>query len=147
MGQSPRHSLPVNPPQDPSEFTLKGRPTAAEIAIWQKDHETAKRKYNKFQALHRILRNQLILAIEPCYLDDPICCNFTDMVTRPITEIMSFLQEAYGRMTVNQIEEATTEIKNFAYDPSKSINVLLTAIQEYSDLLKIAGAELKDKQI
>ena len=50
-------------------------------------------------------------------------------------------------MSVNEIEEETTRIKNFAYDPTKSINILLTAIQEHADMLKIAGAELQDSQI
>ena len=50
-------------------------------------------------------------------------------------------------MTINQIKEETTNIKNFAYDPSKSINILLTAVQEHADLLKIAGAEMKDEQV
>ena len=48
---------------------------------------------------------------------------------------------------MNQIEESVTSIKNFAYNPSKSMNILLTAVQEHADLMKIAGAELKDKQV
>ena len=50
-------------------------------------------------------------------------------------------------MTVNEIEEESTRIKNFSYEPTKSINILLTAIQQHADLLKIAGAELRDSQI
>ena len=139
-------TTPVISPTDPGPFRLEGRLTAAEIAVHQKAHEEAKKKYNKYQALHRVLRNQLVSAIEPCYLD-PIRCELTDMVNAPITEIITFLQDSYGKMTVNEIEQVTTNIKNFAYDPSKSINILITAIQEHADLLKIAGAGLKDKQI
>ena len=50
-------------------------------------------------------------------------------------------------MTVNRLEAETTKIKNFTYDPEKSINLLLNAVQEHADLLKIAGAELQDSQI
>ena len=139
-------TVPVEPPQDPGPFEIEGRLTATEIAVCQKAHEDDKKQYNKYQALQRVLRNQLVSAVEPHFLD-PIRCEFTDMVNKPITEIMDFLRDSYGKMTVNQIEEEITKIKTFAYDPTKSINILITAIQEHADLLKIAGAELKDKQI
>ena len=112
----------------------------------QKNYDETKKKYNRFQALKRTLRNQLVEAIDPEYLA-PIRCNLTDMINLETTEIMQFLQDSYGKMTVNQVEEETQAIKNFTYDPSKSINILLTAVQEHADLLKIAGAEMSDTQI
>ena len=139
-------TTPVQEPQDPGPFILEGRERAAEIAVNEKAHEEVKRKYNKFQALKRILKNQLIAAIEPAYLD-PIRCGLTDMILHPIADIITFLQDTYGKMTVNQVEECNTKIKNFAYDPSKSINLLLTAVQNHTDLLAIAGAPLNDKQV
>ena len=69
------------------------------------------------------------------------------MVNQEIQEIIKFLQDTYGKMSVNEIEEETTKIKNVSYDPTKSINLLLTAVQEHADLLKIAGAELQDSQV
>ena len=71
-------------------------------------------------------------AIEPAYLD-PIRCALTDMVTDSIQDIMRFLQGTYGKMSVNQIEEEVSRIKNFSHDPSNSINILLTAVQEHAD--------------
>ena len=139
-------AVAVVPPRDPGPFALRGGLTASEIAVGQKNHDENKRKYNHFQALKRILRNQLVAAIDPEYLD-PIRCDLTDMVNRDITEIIDFLQESYGQMTVNEIEEATSTIKNFTYEPTKSINILLTAVQEHADLVKIAGAPLNDTQI
>ena len=65
----------------------------------------------------------------------------------PIVEIITFLKESYSKMTVNQIEESVTNIKNFAYKSTKLINILLTTVQEHVDLMTIAAAELKDKQI
>ena len=139
-------SIPVIPPQDPGPFALEGRQTAVEIAVNQKNHEEDKKKYNRYQALKRVLRNQIVTAIDPEYLD-PIRCNLTDMVNQDIQEIIQFLQDTYGTMSVNEIEEETSKIKNFTYDPTKSINLLLTAVQEHADLLKIAGAELQDSQV
>ena len=139
-------TTPVNPPQDPGNFTLGGRVTASEIAVAQTNHDDNRKRYNKFQALKRILKNQLIAALDPAYLD-PIRCNFTDMVNYEITDIMKFLQDSYGKMSVSKIEEATQNVKNFNYNPTKSINVLLTAVQDHAELLKIAGAEMKDEQV
>ena len=139
-------TTPVNAPADPGPLNLGGRMLASEIATHQQAHEDERKRYNKFQSLKRILRNQLVSAIEPAYLD-PIRCNLTDMVNQEISEIINFLQTTYGKMTVNQIEESNTAIKNLDYDPSTSVNVLLTAVQEHADLLKIAGAEMRDKQI
>ena len=139
-------TTPVLAPADPGDFTLDGRPSAAEIAVREKTHEKEKKKYEKYQALKRILRAQLVAAIEPAYLD-PIRCDITDMINLNITEIMEFLQTTYGKLTVNQKEEEIANIKNLSYDPSTSINVLLTAVQEHADLLKIAGTPLQDHQI
>ena len=139
-------STPVIPPEDPDPFALQRGTPAVEIAVNQKTHEEEKKKYNKFQALKRILRNQLVSAIQPEYLD-PIRCEITDMVNEEVPEIIKFLQNAYGKMSVNEIEEETARIRNFAYDPTTSINILLTAIQKHADILKIAGAELRDTQI
>ena len=150
MSQAEWDNLPgsaaVIPPADPGEFELVGRPLAAEIAMRNKSHEEDKKRFHKFQALKRILKNQLIAAIEPAYLD-PIRCNLTDAINEPILEIMQFLQDTYGRMSVNQVEAEVAAIRNFTYDPSKSINLLLSAVQDHADLLKIAGAELKNSQI
>ena len=139
-------TTPVVPTQDPGPFALEGVVTASQIAVAQKNYEDDKNKYNKFQALKRILRNRLISAIESAYLD-PTRCELTDIVNQEISEIIEFLQESYGKMSVNKIEEATTAIKNFSFEPTKSINVLLMAVQEHANLMKIAGAELQDKQI
>ena len=139
-------TTPVIPPRDPGPFNLQGRLTAVEIAVRQDEHEEAKKKYQKYQALYRVLRNQLVSAVDSCYLD-PIRCGLTDMVNEPITDIIKFLQTSYGKLTVKERDQETTNIKNFVYDPNKSINILLTAIQEHVDLLKIAGAELSDTQI
>ena len=139
-------TTPVIIPHDPGPFLLDGRTRPAEISVAEKNHEDQRKKYLKFQALQRILKNQLVSAIDPAFLD-PIRCELTDMVTQPIADIIKFLQDTYGRMTINQIEEATTNIKNFSYDPSTSINILLTAIQEHVDLMRIAGTALQDKQV
>ena len=139
-------AAPVQPPQDPGEFNLEGRVTVVEITNRQNAHDEAKKRYNKYQALQRILKNQLISAIEPPYLD-PFRCDVTDMINESIPEIVDYLQSSYGKITVNQIEEAVAEIKNFTFDPTKSINILLNAVQEHVDLLKIAGRELQDGQI
>ena len=104
------NTAPVVEPQDPGQFALAGVVTASQIAVAQKTHEDNIKKYNKYQALKRILRNQLVSVIAPAYLD-PIRCQTTDMINREITEIIKFLQDSYGRMSVTEIEEANVAIK------------------------------------
>ena len=104
-------TAPVFPPQDPGDFALPGVVTASQIAVAQKNHDEEKKKYHKFQALKRILCNQLVAAIEPAFLD-PIRCDLTDMANNEIPDIIAFLQQSYGKMTVQQKEEATTAVKN-----------------------------------
>ena len=49
-------TVPVVPPNDPDPFEIDGRTRPAEIAVAEKAHENQKKKYNKFQALQRILK-------------------------------------------------------------------------------------------
>ena len=79
-------TVPVNEPQDPGPFALGGRVTASEIAVGQKNYEEDKKKYNNYQTLKRILRNHLVDATEPEYLN-PIQCEVTDTINQSIPDI------------------------------------------------------------
>ena len=96
-------------------------------------HDEKVRRYNECQAVEQVLRQQLIEAIEPEYLEalrDPI----TYMIQDPIPNIISFLQETFGQITPQELADREEEIKNFAYDPTKPVDVVFNKITQYRDL-------------
>ena len=140
-------TVPVIEPTNPGPFELVGnRPNAATVVVQEKLHDEQKKNYEKFQALKRILKNQLVEAFDSIYLD-PIRCTQTDMITMDLPEIMDFLKSSYGEMTVDEIEEETSAIKQFPFDPSVSIDILLNKVQTHSEICAIAGSPLSDKQV
>lgn len=140
-------TIPIVEPEEPGPMNMQGvRQSTAAVVIQQKQQEDLKRKYERYQALKRTLKNQLIEAFDSVYLD-PIRCDQTDMITTNISETMKFLKETYGEMTVDELEEENTNIKQYPFDPTQSIDLLLTKVQTHAEICNIAGAPLTDKQI
>ena len=134
-------------PVKPGPFRLIGnRQNTATVVLQEKQDDEQKKNYEKFQALKRILKNQLVEAFDSVYLD-PIRCDQTDMITMDLPELMDFLKTSYGEMTVDEIEEETSTIKQFPFDPSVSIDILLNKVQTHSEICAIAGSPLSDKQV
>ena len=105
------NTVPVVEPQDPGPFTLTGgRSTSATVALEKEQHAERKNRYKKFQALKRIIKNQLVEVFDPVFLD-PIRCGVTDMITSDISTIITFLKSTYGELSVDEMEEEIVEIK------------------------------------
>ena len=140
-------TIPVVEPTDPGPLLIEGvRQNTAALMIRQQQHEDSKKKYERFQALKRTLKNQLVEAFDSVYFD-PIRCDQTDMITESIADTMKFLKTTYGEMTVDELEEETANIKQYPFDPTLSIDLLLTKVQTHSEIFNIAGAPMTDRQI
>ena len=97
--------------------------TSLAIAIAQQKaaHEEATWRYHECQAVEQALRQQLIAAIEPDYLEalrDPITC----MLQESIPRIMEYLLETFGQVTPQELADRKEEVKNFVYDPTKPVD-------------------------
>ena len=128
------NSRPFDRPQHPGPFIVNipaaGVPTrtttvpvisAAVVTQQKADWDEKVRLYNEYQAIEQALRQQLIEAVEPEYLDalrDPT----THMIQYNIPDIIEHLQLTYGFLTDEDISDSEDVLKQLVYDPSKTIN-------------------------
>ena len=101
-------------PTDPGPFTLTQNPTppvtrnnpnpvpppltASDISVQKSAYDELKRLYNECQAVELTLRNQLVKAVEPEYLQ-ALRNTSTDMIIGTIPTIISYLIRVYGKMS------------------------------------------------
>lgn len=92
--------------------TANNQSMVVEVAQQKAQHDENTRCYNECQAIKQALRQQLIKAIEPEYLEalsDPI----TYMIQVLIPTIISFLQEIFGQITPQELADHKEAIKKF----------------------------------
>ena len=118
------------------------------IAIAQQKavHEETTRRFHECQAVEQALRQQLIAAIEPDYLEalrDPITC----MLQETIPNIKEYLLETFGHITPQELADREEEIKNFAYDPTKPVDTVFNKVTQYSELCTLCNNGKTDPQL
>ena len=119
---------------------------AIEIAQQKAIHDENTRRYNECQAVEQALRQQLIEAIEPKYLE-PIRDPITYMIHLPILEIINYLQEIFGQITPQELADREEAIKNFIYDPTKPVDTVSNKITQYRDLCALCKNSKTDPQL
>ena len=133
-------------PTLPGRLQINPRAGAAVVAVQQQEHQDAKEKYEKYIRLQEELKNQIINAIDPVYLD-PIRCQHTDMVISDIPTILEYLKKNHGKLNVHQINDESETIKNFSFNPSDPIDVVLTKVKSHADLLDVGGSPITTNQM
>ena len=124
-------------------------PTATitiDIAQQKAQHEERKRQYHECQAVEQALRQQLVEAIEPEYLEalrDPI----TYMIQDPIPDIITFLQDTYGKITPQELADREDALRNFHYEPWKPVDLVFNKITQYKDLCELCHNQKTDTQL
>ena len=120
-------TIPVLPPEDQALFTPPGRLTASEIAVCIKTNEDQKKKYKKFQVLQHILHSHIL------YLSSNL-----NILTQLGANLQTWLMKIFLQLSnfyINHMEkclptESKRQLLKFKILFTKSINILLTAVQE-----------------
>jgi len=69
------------------------------------------------------------------------------MITHDVPFIMSHLKTEFGKITMDELEVEVQAIKNYAFDPAGSIDILLNSVFSHAEFCEIAGAKISDEQI
>ena len=120
--------------------------SSAEVATQKAAHDEATKRYYECQAVEQALRNQIIEAVEPEYLDALRNVD-TDMINESIPEIFIFLQETYGRITEEELVEKEDTLRQLVYDPHQPVDKVFNKITLFHDLCTITNNDKTDKQL
>ena len=141
------NSQPFYRPLLPGSFTPSGvRVSAAELSQEKSAHDEMVRTYNECQAVEQALRNQLIDAIPPAYLDSLRNVD-SDMINDSIPTIIAFLTENYCQMTDQELSDREDELKRTTFNPEEPVDLIFNRIKEFSELCAMTGNDKSDRQL
>ena len=133
-------TVPFIKPANPGVFTTSVT-TNAEITIEKSTWEDNVRRYNEYQLLESTLKNTCVSAFDSEYFDG-ICYSITNAVERPIAEIIQYLYNEYGEMTLEQMMDKEEETKRYVFDPVQPISTVFNAITAYKNLCELSGESI-----
>ena len=128
--------------------TTTATPTITTAVVTQQkaEYDEKLRLYNECQSVENALRQQLQEALEIEYLDalrDP----HTHMIQETIPDIIEYLQKTYGFLTDEALSEKEDVLKQYIYDPTKSVDDVFNKIIKHQDLCVLMNNPLTDRQL
>ena len=88
---------------------------------------------------------KIIDAIESDYLE-AIRNDFTGMVQESIPDIIQHLTKTYGFVSEEDLSDRDDELKNYAYNPSKTVDDVFNKIKKHQELAILMKNPKTDKQ-
>ena len=134
----------VIPPVAPPTRTTPRSISATEIVEQKAAHDEEAGQQNEYNAVERALRQQIIDAIEPDYLE-ALRTYGTDMIHDNIPTIFTFLQESYGYLTEQEFAEKEDELKKFVYNPFHPVDTVFNQVNRFNDLCVMTNNTKSDK--
>ena len=102
--------------------------------------------YHEVENVDKALKQQIVQAVEPCYLDAVQNCT-SDTITIPVYEVMEHLFNTYGEITPETFQQKEQEIKSKTFDPNtNSIDSLYKDIDDLVDLSGRTGVPTTPEQ-
>ena len=130
-------------PQNPGEFAIPAHPqggnyTADKIQVLKSIHEDAQLEYQTVQQVEAALKQFIVEAIQPDYLED-LRNPLTRKLEGTIPFIMTHLFTTYGKITAQSVLEKQLALVNMNYDTSTPILKLFAKAQEYQKYASVFG--------
>ena len=122
------------------------RLSATEISQEKSAHVKTVRIYNEWHAVKQALRNQLIDAIPPTYLDSLRNVDL-DMINDYIPTIITFLTTNYCQLTDQEISNREDELKKTTFNPEEPVDLIFNRIKEFSELCAMTSNDKSDCQL
>ena len=116
--------------------------TNSTIANEKAIHEEQLRLYHECEAVERLIRQQIIDCIHPDYLE-ALRNRTTCMISDLIPEIITFIQQSYGKITDTEFYEREDELKNLSYDPELPVDTVFNKIDKFQAMCELTGNKKK----
>ena len=104
------------------------------------------RVYHEVENVDKALKQQIVQAIEPKYLD-AVRNRTSDTITIPVYQVMEHLFNTYGEITPETFQKKEQKVKAMTFDPNTdSIDSLYKEIDDLVDLSGRAGVPMTPEQ-
>jgi uncharacterized phage-associated protein len=120
--------------------------TSNAIAIVMKGaHDEAVRLFREVQGVEKALIQQIVQAIAAPYLSS-IRDRTSNSLRGTVHEILEHLQEVYGRVSPQMLEDRDNELRSMVYNTQLPIDIVFNAVEDYVDFADLANQTLTASQ-
>ena len=126
------YSTPFERPIHPGILTNPPT-TSAALSMEQRDKDAEQLcLFREVQGVKKALKQQLVAAVDPTYLSS-LRSRTTNALQGTVSDILDHLQEVYGTVSPQMIEDRDAELRSMIYNPRLPIDVVFNAVEDLVD--------------
>ena len=132
-------------PVHPGELVIATSASNAIATVVKGAHDEAVRLFREVQGVEKALIQQIVQAIAAPYLSS-IRDRTSNSLRGTVHEILEHLQEVYGRVSPQMLEDRDNELRGMVYNTQLPIDVVFNAVEDYVDFADLANQPLTTSQ-
>ena len=133
-------------PQHPGPLVIAPGTTLHMANTFRDQHRERIRVFREVQGVEQALRQQLVTAKEPQYLE-AFRDTATGRISLPVYDLLRQLYQLYGRVTPQKLQDQEDKIRQMTYDPTNPIDGIFTAIDDLVHYADAANSPYTQPQI
>jgi hypothetical protein len=112
----------------------------------KEEHHEQLRLFREVQGVGKALIQQIVQAVDAPYLIE-IHDRNSNSLYGTVNKILDPLQQVYGRVSPQMLEDQEQELKNVSYSPKHPIDTVFNAVDNLADFASLDLQPLTDRQI
>ena len=109
-------------------------------------HDEAVRLFREVQGVEKALIQQIVQAIAAPYLSS-IRNRTSNSLWGTVHQILEHLQDVYGRVSPQMLEDRDNELRSMVYNTQLPINIVFNAVEDYVNFADLANQTLTSSQM
>jgi type II secretory pathway component PulJ len=132
-------------PVFPGSLAIPAGTTGPMAAVLKDSHQEAIRIFREVQGVEKALIQQIVQAVEAPFLSS-LRDRSSNSLRGTVYEILSHLQEMYGRVSPQMLEDRDNELRNLVYNIQLPIETVFNAVEDYVDFAELGHQPLTVSQ-
>ena len=108
-------------------------------------HKEAIRVFREVLAVEKALIQRIVTAVPAPYLS-AIRNRQSNAFNGALHQIVTYLQDTYGRVTPQVLQEELLKVQQLVYDPTQPIDTVFAAVEDLNDFAELAQSPFSQKQ-
>ena len=133
-------------PVHPGPLTIPQPTNNAMATVMKVEYEEAVHLFRKVQGIEKALIQQIVQAIAAPYLSS-IRDRTTNSLRGTVYKILTHLQDVYGGVSRQMLEDRGNELHSMVYNTQLPINIVFNAIKDYVNFADLANQTLTSSQM
>jgi hypothetical protein len=139
-------AVPFVRPMHPGALNIPQGTTGTKSLVLKEAHHEQLCLFYEVQGVEKALIQQIVRAVDAPYLIALRDFN-RNLLTGTIYEILDHLQQVYGRVSPQMLEDREQELKTMTYNPKTPIDTVFNTVDDLADFASLGLQPLTEGQI